>query len=48
MPEYGTRAFGRVQFRRVRSTDVASHITATDCTLDGPYSPGVVIVNNAP
>jgi hypothetical protein len=24
------------------------HITATDCKLTGPYSPGVVIVNNAP
>lgn len=25
-----------------------SHITAKDCQLTGPYSPGVVIVNNAP
>jgi hypothetical protein len=28
--------------------DYVSKITATDCTLDGPYSPGVVVINNAP
>jgi pectin methylesterase-like acyl-CoA thioesterase len=28
--------------------DSSAKITATDCTLDGPYSDGVIVINNAP